>query len=117
MVEFDGDSPFFYWTFDSFGDLEREREEFGKEVWKRNDIPLGFAIGTTSIAFDPPDEWGQSTTIRMEMNVDGYYEHNSPEVSYVAVRAHTKTHEVLTGRWKQDKFGSGVFIAVFPKKA
>lgn len=116
MVNLESDTPYFYWTFDKFEDLEQRRSENGFEdsVWKSDVIP-SYDIWETQLSFDPPEEWGVGLPpIRFHQTSDGQYEHRSEEGDYDAVRADTKTHVVLTGRWTEPDFGKGVFIAVFP---
>jgi hypothetical protein len=60
MVALDSEMPCFYRTFDDFEDLSSERngQEFGGFVWKRNDI-ISYAIGTSHLTFDAPADWGE----------------------------------------------------------
>jgi hypothetical protein len=118
MVNLESDTPYFYWTFDKIEHLNAEQIDCGFEgsVWKADVIP-SYAIGESFVTFDSPEEWGVGDApIRFHRNPDGRYEHRSKGIAYDAVRADTKTHVVLTGRWTETDFGKGVFIAVFPVK-
>ena len=118
MVELNGDTPCFYWTFDEFEDLksERKRQEFGGSVWKRNDI-VSYAIGASDLTFDAPTDWGEGPRpVRFLRTAEGSYEHLFEDTLYSGVRADTQSHVVLTGRWTQTDYGRGVFILVLPIK-
>ena len=100
MVNFESDTPYFYWTLDKFEDLDQKRSENGFEdsVWKSNVIPA-YDIWETQLSFDPPEEWGVGLSpLRFHETPDGQYEHRSEQGDYDAVRADTRTHVVLTGR-------------------
>jgi len=116
MVNLESERPFFYWTFDKIEDLNAEQIECGFEgsVWKADAIP-SYAVGEAFLTFDSPSEWGVGDVpVRFHRTPDGRYEHRSKGIVYDAVRATTKHHVVLTGRWTETDFGKGVFIAVFP---
>ncbi len=116
MVNLESDTPYFYWTFDEVEDSDQKRSENGFEnlVWKADVIPA-YDIWETELSFDPPEEWGVGLPpIRFHQTPDGQYEHRSDNSAYDAVRADTRTHVILTGRWAESNFGEGVFIAVFP---
>ncbi len=118
MVNLESDTPYFHWTFDKLEDLGQEQMEYGFEgsVWK-SDVISSYAIGESFLSFDSPEEWDVGEApIRFHKTPDGRYEHRSEGVAYDVVRADTKTHVVLTGRWTEADFGKGVFIAVFPIK-
>lgn len=118
MVNIESDTPYFHWTFDKLDDVNQSQKEYGFEgsVWK-SDVILSYAIGEVYLTFDPPEEWGEGLPpVRFHRTPDGRYEHRSEGIAYDAVRADTKTHVVLTGRWTEPDFGKGVFIAVFPIK-
>ena len=59
MVNLESDTPYFYWTFDRFEDLQQKRGENGFEnsVWKSDVIP-SYDIWETQLSFAPPEEWG-----------------------------------------------------------
>ena len=118
MVNLESETPYFHWTFDKLEDLSREQIDYGFEdsVWKSDVIP-SYAIGQSFLTFDSPEEWGVGKApVRFHRTPDGRYEHRSGGIIYDAVRADTKTHVVLTGRWTEADFGKGVFLAVFPIK-
>jgi hypothetical protein len=118
MVNLESATPYFYWTYDDFDDLDQEQGEDGFEgsVWKADTIP-SYSIGDAHLTLDLPEEWGGSNApIEFHRTPDGRYEHQSEGISYDAVRADTRTHVVLTGRWNEAEFAKGVFIAVFPIK-
>jgi hypothetical protein len=118
MVNLASEIPYFHWTFDKVEDLNQQQIEYGFEgsVWKSDVIPA-YAIGESFLTFDSPEEWGVGDApVRFHRTPDGRYEHRSEGIAYDAVRADTKTHVVLTGRWTETDFGKGVFIAAFPVK-
>jgi hypothetical protein len=118
MVNLESETPCFYWTFDKLEDLNQEQIDYGFEgsVWK-SDVISSYAIGESFLSFDSPEEWDAGKApVRFHRTPDGRYEYRSEEILYDAVRAETKTHVVLTGRWMENDFGQGVFIAVFPIK-
>jgi len=118
MVALDSDTPSFYWTFDEFDDLksERNRQEFGNAVWKRNDI-ASYSIGASYLTFDAPADWGEgSRTVRFIRSAEGLYEHHFEGTFYSGVRADTQRHVIVTGRWMELDYGRGVFILVLPIK-
>jgi hypothetical protein len=118
MVALDSDTPHFYWTFDDFHDLksEKDRQEFGGSVWKRNDI-TSYAIGGSHLTFDAPLDWGEGERpVRFARTAEGLYEHRFEDTFYSGVRADTPKHVVVTGRWSETNFGRGVFILVLPIK-
>ncbi len=118
MVTFEGDTPYFYWTFDRLGDLEQGQNQYGFDgsVWKA-DMILSYEIGEGQLTFNSPAEWARGLPpVRFHRTPDGRYEHRSERLVFEAVRADTQSHVVLTGRWSETDFGTGVFIAVLPIK-
>lgn len=118
MVNLESETPYFHWTFDKIVDLDEQENGPGFEgsVWK-SDMILSYDIGEAFLSFDAPEEWAVGDApVRFHRTDDGRYEHRSEGIAYDAVRADTKTHVVLTGRWSEVDFGKGVFIAVFPIK-
>lgn len=118
MVDLEGETPYFYRTYDKFDDLNQARISFGfgGSVWKC-EVIRSFSIGESHLIFDPPEEWGEGLPpVRFYRTANGRYQHRSEGMAYDAVRADTKTRVVLTGRWAETTFGKGVFIAVFPIK-
>ena len=59
MVNLESDTPYFYWTFDKFEDLEQRRSENGFEdsVWKSDVIPSYDILGN-SIELRPARRMG-----------------------------------------------------------
>ena len=118
MVTFEGDTPYFYWTFDRLGDLEQGHNQYGFDgsVWKA-DLILSYEIGEDQLTFGSPAEWAKGLPpAQFHRTAEGRYEHRSNGVVYDAVRADTQSHVVLTGRWSETDAGKGVFIAVLPIK-
>lgn len=118
MVTIESDTPYFHWTFDKLEILNHVRIECGFEgsVWKSDVNPL-LRIGESSLTFESPEEWDAGNApVRFHRTPDGRYEHRSGGIAYDAVRADTKKHVILTGRWTETDFGKGVFIAIFPIK-
>jgi hypothetical protein len=118
MVEFDNDTPFFYWTFDEFEDLKAEqaKDRFDGSVWKRNAIS-SYAIGASHLRFDGPADWGKgSRPVHLFRTAEGLYEHRFEDTFYSGIRADTRSIVVLTGRWTVTDYGRGVFILVLPIK-
>ena len=117
MVNFKSDTAYFYWTFDSLGDLEQDQNEYGFDgaVWK-SDLIESYAIGETQLTFCSPATWASLPPLTFRRTPQGHYEYRSENAVYDAVRADTQTHVVLTGRWTETDLGKGVFIAVLPFK-
>ena len=118
MVNFEGQTPYFYWTFDRLGDLEQGHSRYGFDgsVWNA-DMISSYDVGEVHLTFDSPAEWARGLPpVKFQRNSQGHYEHRSEGVVYDAVRADTPTHIVLTGRWSETDFGTGMFVAVFPIK-
>jgi hypothetical protein len=118
MIDFESDTPFFYWTFSRLGDLEQGQVRYGFDgsVWKADPIS-SYSIGEADLTFESPAKWTEdSPSVTLHRNVQGHYEFRSRGVVYVAVRAETLTHLVMTGEWSETDSGSGMFIAVFPFK-
>jgi hypothetical protein len=118
MVNLESETPYFHWTFDKLEDLNQDQIDYGFEgsVWRCDVIP-SYPIGESFWTFDSPEEWGVGEApVRFHRTPDGRYKRRSQRITYDAVRADTKTHVVLTGRWSVTDFGNGVFVAVFPIK-
>jgi hypothetical protein len=117
MVNFESDTAYFYWTFDRLGDLGQGQERYGFDgsVW-RSEMVQSYTIGETQLTFCSPATWASLPPLTLRRTPQGHYEHRSEGTVYDAVRADTKGHVVLTGRWTEPDLGSGVFIAVLPIK-
>jgi hypothetical protein len=118
MVNFESETPYFYWTFDRLGDLEQGQNQYGFDgsVW-RADMILSYDIGETHLTFDSPAAWAKGLPpVWFHNTPDGRYEHRAERAIYNAVRADTLTHIILTGRWTETDAGKGMFVAVLPIK-
>jgi hypothetical protein len=117
MVNFESDTAYFYWTFDRLGDLEQGQAQYGFDrlVWKCEMIQ-SYTVGESQLTFCSPTTWAGLPPLTFCRTPQGHYEHRSEGVVYNAVRADTKTHVVLTGRWSEMELGKGTFIAVLPIK-
>jgi hypothetical protein len=118
MVNLESETPYFYWTFDRLGDLERGHNQYGFDgfVWKA-DVILSYEIGEADLTFDSPAKWAKGLPpVQFHRTPKGRHEHRSGGIIYQAVRAGTQSHIVLTGRWYETEAGKGVFIAVLPMK-
>ena len=116
MVELQSDKPKFYWTFDRIDDLTEEQENLGFDgcVWKMNHVD-SCAIGSNFVAFNLTVELGGVPRhVRFEETSDNVYTHLADGLVWVGVKAETATHVILTGRWAEDYWGNGIFIAVLP---
>ena len=118
MVNFESETPYFFWTFDRLGDLEQGHNQyrFDGSVWKA-DMIRSYEIGEAHLTLDSPAEWAKGLPpVRFRRTAGGRYEYRAEGVIYEAVRADIETHVVLTGRWTEADSGKGVFVAVLPVK-
>lgn len=117
MIDLAASEALYYWTLDKFDDLEEHREEegFEKAVWKCNDVP-SYAITPDSVTFDRPETWDAGPPVKLKLDADGLYYQSSDGLTHEGARADKATHVVMTGKWGQDGFSKGVFVAVFPVK-
>lgn len=117
MIDFESDTPYFYWTFNRLADLEQGQGQYGFDgaAWKADAIS-GYSIGEGDVTFDSQAKWAEGSPVTLHRTAQGSYQHRSKNVVYDAVRADTLTHVILTGRWSETDFGNGVFIAVLPLK-
>jgi hypothetical protein len=116
MVNIESDQACMWWTFDSIEDLSDQSSivGFGDSIWKENRIP-SFAVGETHIAFDAPEDWGEGLPpVRFEKTSNNSYIFQGEGTRYEGARSDTGTHVILTGRWTESDYGTGIFIAVFP---
>ncbi len=120
MIDIQADSPTIYWTCDSTDDPayeEVERLHTG-DIWAVQPL-FDAVLSDTRIAFDYPGEWDASGNFNeLLLGEDGCFRsHSTDDTNYEAVKAESHAHVVLTGRWTQDGYGSGPFVAVFPKSS
>src|SRR5947209_7797046 len=114
MVDIHAESPTLYWTCDHINDPAWYGGD-KDEIWvvERLVTPV---ISDSRIAFDYPGDWDTSEDFNeFLLNDDGCFRTHREGCNYEAVRSDSKTHVILTGRWTQDGYGSGPFVAVFPK--
>jgi hypothetical protein len=118
LVNLESETPYFYWTFNRLGDLEQSHNQYGFDgsVWK-SDVISSYSTGEADLTFESSAKWADGLPpATFHRTLQGHYEHRSKGIIYDAVRADTRSHVVLTGRWSETEFGSGVFIAVLPLK-
>lgn len=116
MIDLESERPFFHWCTDSremnSGDGEIAVE---RSVWYHVPV-VSFVIAESSVTFDAPADWVDGISpLRLQRTSACKYESYSKDLSLKCVRAETRSHVIMTGRWfKGPANTTGVFIAVFP---